>query len=336
MKLNLIIAATAIATAVALYSNSQVEAVPAPVREAFTQWAQKYGKSYGSPNEYNHRLNVFYQNVQEVEELRTRVTYEVEVGKFADLTKDEFITKYTGLNFIRGERQVSDAPVTKGNPSSVDWRTSNIVNGIKDQGACGSCWAFSAIQTIESAWAQAGNTLTEFAEQQLVDCSGAQGNMGCSGGWMDWAFKYFQTAGTMTETDYPYKAVDQQCQADQSKYQVKVTQIHDVTANDGQALEDAVAGQVISIAVDANAFFSYSSGVLAWDGCGTGLNHGVGIIGYDTDSASGKDYWIVRNSWGTSWAGLGGYVWIEKDVTRSGAGACGCRMKASYASVAAF
>lgn len=334
MKLNLIIAVTAIAAAAAIYSSQQVEAVPAPAREAFASWARKYGKSYGSPNEYKHRLNIFWKNVQEVEQLRTKVSHEVMVGKFADLTKEEFLIKYTGLKFIAAPRNEKMTPRNYENPTSVDWRTKNIVNPVKDQGACGSCWAFSAIQSIEAAWAQAGNTLASFSEQQLVDCSGAEGNEGCNGGWMDWAFKYFQSAGTELESDYPYKAVDQQCSADKSKYVAKVTTITDVTANDGQALEDASAAQVISIAVDANAFFSYSSGVLAWDNCGTGLNHGVGIVGYGNDSASGKDYWIVRNSWGTSWASLGGYVWIEKDVSRTGAGACGCRMKASFPGVA--
>ena len=340
MKIDLIITVTAVATAMStialLNCNSEAEAIPATIKEAFGKWVQKNGKFYESPNEYNYRLSIFYKKALEVEELRGKVSYQVKIGKFADLTKNEFLTKFTGLKFVKENRKIDYTPNKEKNPSTIDWRKKNIVNPIKDQKECGSCWAFSAIQTIESAWAQAGNTLTQFSEQQLVDCSKPQGNLGCDGGLMDWAFEYFQTAGTMTEAQYPYKAVEQRCQSAQRDFIAKVTQIHDIPANNGQALEDAAAGQVISVGVDANNFDSYAGGVFTSDSCGVNLNHGVGVVGYVDDPDLGKKYWIVRNSWGTSWADLGGYIWLEKDVSKSGPGTCGLRMKASYASVAAY
>lgn len=144
---------------------------------------------------------------------------------------------------------------------------------------------------------------------------------------MDYAFKYLGVQATETEASYPYTARDGTCKADKTKYVAQVSGYKDVTANTVSAMTEAAAGTVVSVAVDANAFFSYRGGILSGT-CGTGLNHGVAVVGYGTEN--GKDFWIVRNSWGTTW-GEAGYVRIINNG-QDGPGECGILMKASYVS----
>lgn len=312
-----------------LRPHKEIANIPAPVHKQFMKFVIEHGKTYNTPKEYMHRLQIFYTNIQEARQMRARndVTHQVGVTKFFDLTREEFKAKYTGL--ILSTQPRNGEWIQTNNPTDVDWRTKGIVTGVKDQGACGSCWAFSAIAATESAYAQAGNTLTAFAEQQLVDCSGSEGNMGCNGGWMDWAFKYIESAAIETEADYPYTARDGSCKAEASKGVTKISGFTDVAANNGAALESASAARVVSVAVDANNFFSYTGGVISMSSCGTGLDHGVTLVGYAKGSTN---YWIVKNSWGSSW-GLEGYVHLEKNIGASGAGTCGIRMKASFPTI---
>jgi len=216
-----------------------------------------------------------------------------------DLSKEEFTSKYLGL---KGEEE---KPVNenvhemtwKAAPASVDWRTSGKVSAIKDQGQCGSCWAFSTTGSLESASAIFGKGLESFSEQQLVDCSTSFGNQGCNGGLMDYAFEFVIKNGITTEDAYPYKAVDQDCSQPTgdfkiSKYtDVKKPGILKKTCPD---LINAVALQPVSVGVDAEEWQFYSGGIFS--DCQKTLDHGVLAVGYDTESN-----WIVKNSWGTSW-----------------------------------
>lgn len=305
--------------------------VPPAIHKQFVQFIKEHNKRYSTPTEFLYRLRVFYENIKEARTLAARndITHEVGVTKFFDLTRAEFLKKYTGLVLSKKPRTTELQGSLTQVPTAVDWRTKGVVTPVKDQAQCGSCWAFSAIAATEGAYAQAGHTLTSLSEQQLVDCSGSYGNMGCNGGWMDWAFHYIQDNGIESETDYPYTARDGTCKADKTKFVTSISKFTDVTADDGNALTSASASRVVSVAVDANSFFSYRSGVIAMSTCGTGLNHGVTLVGYDRDAASGKNYWIIKNSWGAGW-GNQGYVWLERDVTKTGHGTCGIRMKASY------
>lgn len=331
MKSTQLIAITiALATITSVYiSNSrEISSIPVQIQSQFVNFIIKYKKTYSTPKEYIHRLKIFHKNVEEVKILAARndITHQVGITKFFDLTKEEFRAKYTGLIFTntpRNERWKK----SNGNPDIVNWYNKGIVTPVKNQGNCGSCWAFSAIASTESAYAQAGNTLTQFSEQQLVDCSRAYGNRGCGGGWMDWAFHYIQDKGIMREFDYPYHARVGTCKAESSKSITKVSGWVDVPADNGQALEDASAQRVVSVAIDAASLFSYTGGVIAMGTCGTGLDHGVTVTGYNDQVET--SYWLVKNSWGASW-GYGGYLHLEKNVKASGHGTCGIRMKASY------
>jgi len=207
---------------------------------------------------------------------------------------------------------------------NVDWRSKGAVTPVKNQQQCGSCWAFSSTGAIEGAWFVKSGKLVSVSEQQLVDCSRSFGNMGCGGGWMDNAFKYvISNKGLCTEEDYPYTAKDTTCHTCTSA--VTVSSYVDVPANNLDALAAAVSAQPVAVAISVNAAFqSYKSGVFDAT-CGTVLNHGVLAVGYGTE---GKDFWIVKNSWGQSW-GENGYIRMVKSAG-TGSGQCGIAMVASY------
>jgi len=223
-------------------------------------------------------------------------------------------------------------------PDAIDWTNQNgksYVTPVKNQGQCGSCWAFSTTGSIESRSAikngQTGSDITPLSEQQLVDCSGSYGNEGCNGGLMDDAFKYVEASGGLcSESEYKYTARDGTCKSSTcgTKYD-PITTYTDVKADSSTSLQAAVAEGPVSIAIEADqsAFQFYSGGIL--DGtCGTRLDHGVLAVGYGSES--GSDYWKVKNSWGTSW-GMEGYVLICRDCNKNGnKGECGILMEPSY------
>ncbi len=214
-----------------------------------------------------------------------------------------------------------------GLPTSVDWRTS-AVTGVKNQGSCGSCWAFSATGAMEGINKIKTGSLISLSEQQLVDCSKAYGNNACNGGLMDNAFKYAKANKMETEADYPYTGRAGTCTYSSAKGKVLLTGLTDVTANSGSQLQAAVAQQPVSVAIEADksVFQSYTGGIITSTTCGTSIDHGVLAVGYG--SSSGTDYWIVKNSWGASW-GEKGYVRIGR-TTGGGAGICGIQSQPSY------
>lgn len=215
------------------------------------------------------------------------------------------------------------------NAGSVDWREHNAVTPVKNQAQCGSCWAFSSTGSIEGAHAIATGNLVSLSEQQLVDCSVAQGNHGCEGGLMDYAFTYVMSnGGITTESNYPYTATGPNtCQSSKaSNHAATVASFADVPQNQEAQLIAAVTRQPVSVAIEADqsAFQFYKSGVFK-DACGTQLDHGVLAVGFGT--TGGQDYWIVKNSWGTSW-GQNGYILMAQHVGATGI--CGINMMSSY------
>lgn len=296
----------------------------------FNDFLIKYNKMYHSPKEFIHRLNIFIENHKFIEEHNKRnETFKLGMNHLGDLQSDEL---NLGLNLNKDScAQFNIQYDYISLPKSIDWREKNAVTPVKDQGQCGSCWSFSASGAMEGAWSISTGELISLSEQQLVDCSSgffSYGNHGCNGGLMDYAFQYTIDNGMCIESDYPYYAVQGDCDISCKKY-ADFTSCIDVSPNNQQDLAAAVAQQPVSIAIEADTkvFQLYESGVITGDSCGTNLDHGVLIVGYGTEN--GQDYWLVKNSWSSQW-GDGGYVKIGKSDSTNDIGVCGIASTPSY------
>jgi C1A family cysteine protease len=309
----------------------------------FWNWVHEHGKTYDSMHELEFRQTVWEANVRRIEQHNSKsVGWRMEVNKFADLTPYEFQAQYISGGFQEAEFQRRQYArfsnfVWKNNatlPSSVDWTSQGAVTPVKNQGQCGSCWAFSTTGSLEGAYFLSNGTLFSLSEQQLVDCSASTGNQGCNGGLMDDAFSYIHANGGITsESNYPYTATDGICDTTKEHENVaSLTSYTDVPANSDSALMNALARQPVSVAVEAdqNSFQFYSSGVMTAV-CGTNLDHGVLAVGYGSDA--GQDFYKVKNSWGADW-GEEGYIRLGRGGTyNGGAGQCGILSAASYPNV---
>ncbi|KAJ4758306.1 hypothetical protein LUZ62_068681, partial [Rhynchospora pubera] len=195
-----------------------------------------------------------------------------------------------------------------------------------------SCWSFSATGAMEGINKIKTGTLLSLSEQELVDCDTSCS--GCNGGYMDYAFQWvIYNGGITTESDYPYTSGSTgtagSCNYPKTyDYAVSLLSYQDVTTYCESCLKNAVANQPVSVAIDASgsAFQFYSSGIFTGS-CGTNLDHGVLVVGYGPCS-TGTAYWILKNSWGTSW-GESGYIRMQRNVA-STAGLCGIAMEPSY------
>jgi cathepsin L len=282
---------------------------------AFTNWMIKYEKNY-APEELFYRFEVFKSTLDWVTAYNNaNNTAVMETNQFADLTPAEFKLTYLGYKpeLARGKKHTTLAdlePVSY--PGSLDWRSKGAVTPVKNQGQCGSCWAFSTTGSVEGAIQIKHGTLTSLSEQCLMDCSYSYGNLGCSGGLMDNAFKYAEANGIATESAYPYTAKTGTCKSYTASANTKITSYKDVQHGSANSLGTAVDQGPVSVAIEADqaVFQNYKSGVIT-AGCGTSLDHGVLVVGYGTDPTQG-DYWTVKNSWGATW-GEQGYVRISRN-----------------------
>ncbi|KAM3381219.1 vignain [Capsicum galapagoense] len=305
--------------------------------EMYERWRSHHTVSR-SLDEKHKRFNVFKANVNYVHNFNNKdKTYKLKLNKFADMTNHEFRQHYAGSK-IKHHRTLLGASRANGTymhanednvPPSVDWRKRGAVTPVKDQGQCGSCWAFSTVVAVEGINQIKTRNLVSLSEQELVDCDTAQ-NQGCDGGLMDLAFDFIkEKGGITTERQYPYMAKDDQCDIQKRNAPVVSIDGHeDVPPNDEDALLKAVANQPVSVAIDASGsdFQFYSEGVFTGE-CGTELDHGVAIVGYGT-TLDGTKYWIVKNSWGAEW-GERGYIRMQRQVDAE-EGLCGIAMEPSY------
>jgi len=296
-----------------------------------------FEKQYASAEEETSRRSIFEDNVALIRNHNLEAdiglhTYTLGLNKFADMTNEEFNKQMNGLDLSLkvngGDRHTYRAPANVQIPDEVDWRPKGYVTPVKDQGQCGSCWAFSATGSLEGQHFAKTQQLVSLSEQNLVDCSQAYGNMGCNGGLMDSAFRYIKANnGIDLEAAYPYEARTLKCRFDATKVGATDTGMVDVPSQNEMALQSAISTVgPISVAIDAahSSFQLYRSGVYNEPACSpTRLDHGVLAVGYG--SQGGQDYYIVKNSWGTSW-GNAGYILMSRNKNNQ----CGIATMSSY------
>lgn len=294
----------------------------------FLEYTKQYNKSYDSNQEYEDAFNNFNYNMEWIENPSSFYQHKLSINQFMDIYPSEFHHMYKGYKNPQKTRSCKAfRSETTGLPDSVDWRDHNAVTPVKDQGQCGSCWSFSATGAMEGAWAIRSGALVSLSEQQLMDCSKSYGDFACNGGEMDSAFRYAIDNDMCTEVADPYKAALDTCiDCDAS---VTFTACVDVTSNNQLHLKEAVAQGPVSVAIEADtaAFQFYSSGIINNNACGTSLDHGVLVVGYGEED--GQMYWLVKNSWGSSW-GDQGYVKIARSESENDPGVCGIAMQPSY------
>lgn len=304
-----------------LFLGSPSALVTPETEHEFGNFVAKHGKIYDD-QQYKHRLEVFSENFDKIQKHNSQnLDWKLEVNPWTDHTWEEFKNARLGLVQNPSSSKSSHTPHTSTPATSWDWRQHGAVNPIVNQQQCGSCWAFSAVASVEGAYAIKTGKLFSLSKQQLVDCSGPEGNYGCNGGMPDNAFEYVIRNGLCNSSEYLYTGTKGKCKTCHTS--VKISSYKDVKPLDASALVQAVAQQPVSVAIEAdqNIFQFYSSGVITGS-CGTNLDHAVVVVGYGTEA--GKDYWIVRNSWGTSW-GEQGYVRIAR-----GKNVCGIESVPSY------
>ena len=288
-----------------------------------------YGKVYDGADELKKRKAIFESNVAKINAHNSRdETVRMGTNQFSDLSPDEFKLLVSRPYVPRSNHTVETYMKAGSLPSSVDWTTKGAVTAVKNQGSCGSCWAFSTTGSIEGAYFLATGSLRSLSEQQLVDCSKA--NNGCNGGSFQNAYSYIiNNSGIDSESDYAYQATGFPCWVNATKRRIaQISSFKNVPANNEAQLELAVSQGPVSVAIEADqaVFQSYKSGIISNASCGTSLDHGVLIVGYGTED--GTDYWKVKNSWGASW-GEAGFVRIKRGAGLP-QGICGINMDAAY------
>ncbi|GCB71027.1 hypothetical protein scyTo_0008749 [Scyliorhinus torazame] len=307
--------------------------------EDWMEWTSLHGKLYGG-NEENWRRITWEKNLKKIKDHNLEYsmgkhTFRMEMNHFGDMTSEEFNQRMNG--FVQRNPQSSTlnepTPNQSDVPQTVDWRGHGYVTEVKNQGRCGSCWAFSATGSLEGQIFRKTRKLISLSEQNLVDCSRHHGNKGCCGGRIEQAFKYVEhNGGIDNETSYPYTGMDgQSCRYSPQNSAAKCTGYKSIPQDNERALALAVASVgPVSVAIDAAhfTFQFYHSGTYCNKRCSsTKVNHAVLVVGYETcgKGEAALSYWIIKNSWGKRW-GINGYMHLAKDMNNQ----CGIATHAVY------
>jgi len=326
------------------------------LREEWNEFKARYNKTYVDQTEDNYRFKIFLETKHKIAKHNQRHanglhSYTLGINKYADMSHKEFVRTMNGyrphlkrsqlggsLDNVKPSyfeeqqawfRNEKDGDIEL--PRSMDWRRLGYVTPVKDQGHCGSCWAFSSTGALEGQHYHKTGNLISLSEQNLVDCSKKYGNMGCDGGLMANAFRYIHdNHGVDTENSYPYEAHEDKCRFRNKTVGADDKGFIELPSGDEKKLVKAIATKgPISIAIDASqeSFRLYESGVYDEPACGNeeeNLDHGVLVVGYGTDAIHG-DYYIVKNSWSETW-GEAGYIKMSRNKENQ----CGIATSAVY------
>uniref|UniRef100_A0A914VI13 Cathepsin L-like n=1 Tax=Plectus sambesii TaxID=2011161 RepID=A0A914VI13_9BILA len=327
-----------------LFRNNERNDLRELIRRGRADWQaykEVHGKVYNNESEDNERQKAFLmarQTIREHNEAYARGEKDFYLGlnHLSDLLPEEY-------SLLNGFIQPSDDSLANDNyttflpplnvniPSSVDWRQKGFVTPVKNQGKCGSCWAFSATGALEGQTKRKTGRLVSLSEQNLVDCSGSYGNKGCKGGWMERAFQYvINNGGINTENAYPYEGIQSQCRFTRQFVGAVANGFVRIQRGNEGLLQYAVAtAGPVAVAIDASpkSLHLYKGGIYYEPACSSvKLTHAVLVVGYGSEN--GKDYWLVKNSWGTTW-GDRGYIRMARNQGNN----CGIATMASYPQV---
>lgn len=296
---------------VALIAGAAFIATQNNSSSAFEEWKGKFGSNWAAGEEEYRRI-IFERNVAMINKHNadSTQTYTMAINQFTAMTQEEFVNTYL-TPMGEGREAIVETEYTPSN-ANVDWSAKGVTNPVKNQGSCGSCWAFSSTGVLE-ANARIHGSSPLLSEQQLVDCSGSYGNHGCQGGWPSNALNYIiKTGGLHSESEYPYRGVNQNCAGNGGSF--KLGSFSSYSGCNG--LANGVVNKPISVTVDATNWGHYGGGVFS--NCGSSINHAVLLVGQIDGN------WKIKNSWATSW-GEGGYIRL------AGGNTCGL---CAYAGVA--
>ena len=309
--------------------------------DLFEDWLRRFSISIKNDLHFDQLFKNWRENHAFILTTNAKnLSYELGHNQFSGMNQEEF-KQYLGFSNLDSKPTNNlrkEPTIFGGLPTSVDWTKAGGVTPVKDQGQCGSCWSFSTTGALEGAHYIKEGKLVSFSEQQLVDCDNLKNggkDHGCNGGLMDNAFSWIsKNGGLCTEGDYPYVSGTTKtggtCNTKCSLVkESQVLEFTDVAASSDDAMMAALSQQPVSIAIEADQkeFQLYKSGVFT-GACGTKLDHGVLVVGYGTQA--GQDYYLVKNSWGTSW-GNGGYILLGKGKQyNNGDGQCGLLLEGSY------
>jgi len=300
--------------------------------ELFVEYSSDYNLLFSSNDDYDKKFQVFKSNHQWIQELNQKYPKtKFNLNKFALFTREEFKKK-----FLSSMKPIlpADAPIAKVDnvkdlPDSFDWALNkSIVTGVKDQGMCGSCWAFSTIANIEGQYALATGSLVSLSEQNLVDCdheccmyeNEKACDAGCDGGLPPNAYTYvMKNGGIASEKNYPYEGYDNNCRYSPDKKAAYISNWTMLSDDESKFQSFLYTNGPLSVAVEADMWQFYLTGVFYLP-CGTDLDHAVLLTGWGTETDilfRTMPYWIIKNSWGTGW-GKYGYIWLERNNGRCG------------------
>ncbi|KAM7054670.1 cathepsin S-like isoform 1-T1 [Molossus nigricans] len=298
-------------------------------------WKKTYGKEYKDKNEEEARRLIWEKNLKFVmlhnlEHSMGMHSYDLGMNHLADMTSEEVMSLMSSLRVpSQWQRNVTyKSNPNQKLPDSVDWRDKGCVTSVKNQGCCGSCWAFSAVGALEAQLKLKTGKLISLSPQNLVDCATQKyHNKGCRGGYPTQAFQYIiDNNGIQSEASYPYKGVDGKCQYNSNYRAATCSKYTKLPSGREDALKEVVANKgPVSVCIDASrpSFFLYKSGVYYDRTCTLRVNHAVLVVGYG--NLNGKDYWLVKNSWGLHF-GDQGYI----RMARNSRNHCGIASYASY------
>ncbi|XP_046811815.1 uncharacterized protein LOC111684261 [Lucilia cuprina] len=312
------------------------------VQKHWSDFKHNYGKKYRSRGENNKSFQNFKRNLQIISEHNERFvqgleTYKMSINPFTDKDLQEMETSYMGLKISESFRLFSNKQMFLNTPQysasnnkkkipplAKDWRDEGAISAVKDQEACGSCWAFSSTGALEAKYFLKYNKSIVLSEQNLIDC--VTENWGCEGGWMIPCFDYVHyNEGINPETQYPYEANNGECRFNSNFIAATCTGYQTIRQNDEQHLLEAVASEgPVSVAIAVNSkFMFYDGGIYDDVDCSQLVNHAVLVVGYGTEN--GQDYWLVKNSWSSQW-GDGGYIKMARNKNNQ----CAIAKYASY------